>query len=300
VTLTTLSPCTWTAQANVPWISFPVGSGNGKAVVNFQLSPNGSQEVRTGTVTLGSRQIAVRQMGLLTTVSGASFVPGLAANAIASAFGIGLANATQAASSLPLPTNLGGATVTVRDANFVTRTAGLIFAGPGQINFVVPAGTANGTALVTVSVDGLGVASGNISITSVAPGIFTANSSGSGVPAAQTLRVQGTSQTFEDIFQFNSMSGLFVPKLIDLGPESDKVFLILYATGVRGFTSLNAITVRIGDVTVPVQFAGPHSTFVGLDQMNMELPRSLIGRGEQLLTLVVNGRNANSVTVAFK
>jgi len=39
---------------------------------------------------------------------------------------------------------------------------------------------------------------------------------------------------------------------------------------------------------------------VGLDQVNLALSRSLIGRGEVAITLTADGRVANPVTVTIK
>jgi hypothetical protein len=68
----------------------------------------------------------------------------LAANAIASAFGQGLADSAVAAGAPPLPTTLGNVTLSVRDSAGTTRPASLYYAGPTQINYVVPDGTAAG------------------------------------------------------------------------------------------------------------------------------------------------------------
>ncbi|MBI1766227.1 MAG: hypothetical protein HYR56_32890, partial [Acidobacteria bacterium] len=61
------------------------------------------------------------------------------AEGIVSIFGTGLADAMAAATVLPLPTTLGGASVKVRDSGGMERNAGLFFASPQQINLLVPA-----------------------------------------------------------------------------------------------------------------------------------------------------------------
>jgi uncharacterized protein (TIGR03437 family) len=47
-------------------------------------------------------------------------------------------------------------------------------------------------------------------------------------------------------------------------------------------------------------FAGPARDFVGLDQINARLPRSLIGRGEVDVLMTVDGRPANTVTISIQ
>ncbi len=220
----------------------------------------------------------------VTSVSAASFTSGgaLASESIVAAFGDNLAAATASAALLPLPTTLGGVSVSVTDSAGVERLAPLFFVSPGQINCMIPAGTAAGVAKVRVQGH-----VGYVTIEAVAPGLFTANASGSGIPAAVGLRVSGGVQTL--------LPSLTTP--IDLGPETDEVFLLLFGTGIRGGTST---TVKIGGIDAPVAYAGAQGTMAGLDQVNVKLPRVLAGRGEVDLVLTVDGKAANTVRVRIK
>jgi len=234
------------------------------------------------------------------SVSAANYrVPPLASESIVAAFGTSLATDTQVATSTPLPTSLAGTSVKVRDSLGVERLAPLFFVSPGQINLQIPAGTATGTATVIV-VNGSGVVSaGTALITAVAPGIFSANNDGQGAAAAVALRARADgSQSFESVAQFNGTK--FVPLPLDLGPGSDQVFLILFGTGLRFRSSLPAVTVKIGGIDAQVLYAGPQGGFVGLDQLNVAVPRSLIGRGEVDVVLTVDGQTANTVRVNIR
>ena len=51
----------------------------------------------------------------------------------------------------------------------------------------------------------------------------------------------------------------------------------------------------IGGEEAEVLFAGSQGGFVGLDQINVHVPRSLIGRGEVDLVLIVDGLPANTM-----
>jgi uncharacterized protein (TIGR03437 family) len=53
-------------------------------------------------------------------------------------------------------------------------------------------------------------------------------------------------------------------------------------------------------VPVTILFAGAGGGYAGLDQVNVLVPRGLIGKGEVPIVLTVDGKQANSVTVAFK
>src|SRR6185295_1108114 len=85
------------------------------------------------------------------SVSAASYgATGLAPGSIASAFGTNLAEVAQPATTLPLPTELGGTTVNISDSRGTVRDAPLLYVSPGQINFYVPPGTATGIATITI------------------------------------------------------------------------------------------------------------------------------------------------------
>jgi uncharacterized protein (TIGR03437 family) len=96
----------------------------------------------------------------------------------------------------------------------------------------------------------------------------------------------------------------FVAAPIDLGPDlgnaSDQVFLVAYGTGVRGRSSLGAVEMKVGGVSAEVLYAGFADGFFGLDQINMRLSRSLIGRGEVDLELTVDGVKANLLKLQIR
>jgi uncharacterized protein (TIGR03437 family) len=84
---------------------------------------------------------------------------------------------------------------------------------------------------------------------------------------------------------------------IDLGPGTDQVVLLLFGTGLRRFSSLSAVSVRIGGQDAQVLAAAAQGQFLGLDQVNVLLPRSLIGRGEVDVVLTVDGKTANTIRI---
>ncbi|MBI1760370.1 MAG: hypothetical protein HYR56_02945, partial [Acidobacteria bacterium] len=246
-----------------------------------------------GTLTLGNA---------LASVSAASFLgEQLAAQSIVAAFGVNLAASVVTANQVPLPTTLAGTTVSVRDSFGVERLAPLFFVAPEQINYLLPPGTAPGEAAITVT-NGAGARSlGNITIAAVAPGLFAANANGQGVAAAVALRIKANgAQSFETIARFDTATQRFVSTPIDLGPAGEQVFLLLFGTGLRGRSALTATTALIGGVNAEVSFAGAQGDLVGLDQVNVAVPRTLIGRGEVDIVLTVDGKATNVVRVNIK
>ncbi len=267
--------------------------------------PNGAAN---GPITISKPNCADAQtasftpVGAVASVSAASFLgQTLASESIVAAFGSNLATSLQIANSTPLPTILAGTTVKVRDSAGVERLSPLFFVAPTQVNYLVPAGTATGAATVTITSGSGAVSIGATQIASVAPGFFTANASGQGVASGIAIRVrQDGSQSFEPIAQFDQAQGRFVAIPIDLGPSSDQVFLVLFGTGMRNVSALAAAALTIGGANSELFYVGAQGGFVGLDQVNARLPRSLIGRGEVDVVLTLDGKVANTIRISVK
>ncbi len=223
----------------------------------------------------------------------------LASGAIVAAFGSHLATVTESASTIPLPTTLGGTRVKIKDGAGIEHDAPLFFVSPFQVNYQIPTETIAGKASVTVtSADGY-TSIGTSDIAAVAPGLFTFNADGQGVGAGYALRYSNGQQHIEPIAQLDARNK-WIPLPINLGPETDQVFLILFGTGIRFHSSLAlAVTIKIGGVDAEVLYAGPQGDFVGLDQLNIRLPRTLAGRGEIDVALNIDGRSANPVRISI-
>jgi uncharacterized protein (TIGR03437 family) len=81
---------------------------------------------------------------------------------------------------------------------------------------------------------------------------------------------------------------------------STPVYVSLFGTGIRNRSSLENVKVSIGGVNVPVLYAGAQETYPGLDQVNIQLPTQLRGKGEADLLLTVDGQAANSVRITIR
>jgi uncharacterized protein (TIGR03437 family) len=77
----------------------------------------------------------------------------------------------------------------------------------------------------------------------------------------------------------------------------ESVVLTLFATGLRKNSGLANVHATIGGVDAPVLFAGAQTEFAGLDQVNLQIPDALRGRGIVPIVLTVDGQTSNSVTV---
>jgi uncharacterized protein (TIGR03437 family) len=225
----------------------------------------------------------------------------LAPDSIAAVFGTGLALTTTAALTTPLPVEISSTTVKIRDSASVERFAPLFFVSPTQINYLLPPGLANGSATVTVTnANGL-LSVGAIQLATVAPGLFSADASGKGLAAAYVLRVKAdNSQSTEAVARFDATQNKFVAVPIDLSQPNERVFLILFGTGLRNHSGLSNVSVTVGGVEARVDYAGAQGSFVGLDQLNVLLPASLAGRGQVDVRLTVEGKTANLVNLIFR
>jgi len=142
---------------------------------------------------------------------------------------------------------------------------------------------------------------GEALIRAVAPSLFAANGDGQGVAVALALRVKADgSQSYEEVVRFDAAQNRFVARPLDLGPEGEQVYLVLFGTGIRSRSSLAAVVAAIGGTYAEVSFAGAHPDFAGLDQVNVLVPRSLTGRGELDVLLTVDAQMANPVRLQIK
>jgi uncharacterized protein (TIGR03437 family) len=198
----------------------------------------------------------------------------LAPEEIATIYGPDLATST-AIGVPPLSTSLAGVSVTVTDSAGTSRLALLYYVSPGQINFVVPAGTGPGAATVFAS-------SGRIAITvaNVAPNLY---------PVAQIVRVHpdGT-QTVENDSAAPIVFG------------SDSLYLVLYGSGIRNRSSLAQVTCAIGKTNLAVTYAGAQAQFPGLDQVVVPLSAGFEGLGIVPVMVTADGQASNSFSLTFQ
>ena len=207
----------------------------------------------------------------------------VAPDSLASLYGANLAPGVAEASAQPLPLALGGVTLSVTDAAGVERAAPLLYVSPGQINFLVPDGTAPGLATLAVTGQTFTAA-----VQPVAPTLFSVNGAGSGVAAATAIRVQAGAPALQ--------TPVPVSAPIVLGVDTP-VYVSFFGTGIRNRSSLANVAMTINGIGVPVLYAGPAPGYTGLDQVNAALVLNLRGSGESNVVLTVDGLAANTVTI---
>jgi uncharacterized protein (TIGR03437 family) len=257
------------------------------SVLTVRVTASGGASFQEKTAVVAS----AAQLNPTTTVSvlAASYQAVLAPDAITALFGTQLATQTGSANTVPLPTTLGGTRIFANGS-----PAPLFFVSPTQTNYLLPSTVVPkvNTQLVTVAGNGV-VSQQTLKAFAEAPGIFTANASGSGGPAALWTRDGVTNSPV------TNLDG-------SLNPIPTGAFLILFGTGWRHapdpITNDNngvgeVVQANFGGTIAPVAFAAAQGGLVGLDQMNIQIPASLAGRGIVDLTITVNGTVANVVRV---
>lgn len=230
-------------------------------------------------------------------VEGAGFraIP-IAPGSIASIFGTGLADTVARPEALPLPTELGGTRFVFRSGNS-SLPAGLFYVSQNQVNILVPDSLPYGSAILELYRGNILTDTREVMVAPGAPSLFTANSDGKGAPSGFAVRVKAESQTRADLYRCEAGPSSCTPTRVDFGDESESLYLELFGTGFRHLASRP--TAMIGGQQVDVEYTGPHSQFVGLDQINLKIPRHLLGLGVLELEISVDGLSTNKVQVRF-
>ncbi len=235
---------------------------------------------------LGCVSNAFGQPAISAVRNGASFDAALSAGALASVFGQNLSRESILASTVPLPQELGGVRVFVKDvARGATIAAPLYFVSDRQINFQIPFELDRNNSEITVAApDGVSQPF-PITLASVAPGIFSQDSSGRG----QLL-------FFDSNFKV-------MPEVVPGRP------MLFYATGLgrteppgqtgHGGASTSPLNVVASDLRLyvggqeaDILWAGLAPGFVGVYQINA-IPRARVGTA-YLTANAVSGYSVSS------
>ena len=291
---------------NANWIT---ASAPAPSVVKVTIAPNGGG-FRKGLLKIGNEDFEVFQGGNdLVVTTAADYQRTVAAGSLVTLFNQGMTARTEAAQSLPLPTYLADVSILLELPDRTTRYAPLLYASPNQINFqlseAVPAGHIKiklGSGAVPYGSQGSGYYGfGEFEVVTVAPNVFTADSTGKGPAAGDIQRIRpGQPVVYESTFTTTvdeQGKPIVVARPISIGAGEEKTYLVLYATGVRKRDANAAVTAQIGDVTLPVEYAGAQGQFVGLDQINILLPPSLRGKGLVNITVTIEGKTTNPVQI---
>ena len=211
-------------------------------------------------------------------VNAASNRPGLAAGSLASVYGQDLGTSTLAATSLPLPTALGGLSILINGT-----PAPLLFVSPGQVNLQVPWTIPTGNANISADFNGQPGNTIAAEVKTAAPGVFVA------VRADGSLVTPDRPVAANDVLIIYCTGLGAVDQVVTTGNPAPTNPL----AGVR-----NGVTVRFGNVdATEVFFAGLAPGFVGLYQINVRAPAGIPAGANTPLTVVVAGEASAELAI---
>jgi len=297
-------PLSYMAQADQPWLSLsgssgqtpaqlavtanaatlPEGSYSGHVIITSTNASNSPVSVPV-TFTVGS--VTPGTSVAYAAVNSASFAVGpLAPGSLVSIFGENFTATTASATSFPLPTQLGGVSVTINSV-----AAPLLYAGPSQINAQAPYELSPGPAQLTVTANGSTLSPIAVQIAATSPGVFLfLNGSGHAAVENQDYSFNSTQDPAKPgayLFAFITGQGLVSPAVADGAPAPLSPFSYPVAP----------ITATIGGQQVQVEFAGLTPTLAGVSQLNIVVPN--LPPGDYSLMVSAGGVLSNSATVSI-
>jgi minor extracellular serine protease Vpr len=179
----------------------------------------------------------------------------------------------------------------------------LSFVSPGQINFQVPYFSINAlTPAYLIITEGTLTTAITVTVTPYAPGLYTTNSQGTGQAAA----------IIANTATLVAPSGAFPGSR----PAQTGEFVSLYCTGLGAVrnrpelgspspsstlaTTIATPVVTVGGVNASVSFSGLAPGYVGLYQVNIQVPVGVPSGDAVPVTLNIGGVAANIVTIAVQ
>ncbi len=287
-------------------------NGDGKpdlAVVDQSAASTGTAGPTEVSVLLNSTplQFPVILGGVVNAASGrpAPLSPG----SLASAYTLPQPFALQTAASLPLPSSLENAALLLN-----SNPVPLLAISPRQLNFQVPwelAGTPSATISFETDASSIyptiyrfplqpGWAA---KLATYSPGIFTMTGSGTGqgaVTTANSTAIAAPAGAFPG--SRPASRGDYITILCNgLGPVSNQP-----ASGAPALANPLSATivtpvVIVGGIDAPVQFSGLAPGFVGVNQVNVQVPATAaVGNAVSLVIRTADGSTSNVVTIAVK
>ena len=178
--------------------------------------------------------------------------------------------------------------------------APLFFVSGTQINAQVPFELMTGAGSVTVQVKRGNASVASAGIAAVSPGIFTLNEQGTGQGAiliANTPFLAAPVGVLED--SRPAQRGEFISIFCTgLGPVLPEVASGDVAPSTPPLAETLTPLVNIAGIPALVTFSGLAPGFVGLYQVNVQVPLG-VPSGTQDVEIIINGVSSNTVTVAI-
>ncbi len=212
----------------------------------------------------------------------ASFLPVLVPGEIMSIYGLNLGAATAGLAhdaSGKVVTQLGGTSVLIGGV-----PAPLLYVSPTQVNFVVPYEVSgSNTAIMQIVTSGGSITTAPLTVSASAPGIFT-------IPTVQSQAAVLNQDSSVNSLDNPAARGSVIQIFATGGGQTSPPGVTGSVTGANPSTQVLPVSVTVGGVDAPVQFAGSAPDAVaGLLQVNALLPAGVPIGSRIPIVLTVGG-----------
>jgi len=249
----------------------------------FQSSLKGSQNAFVAVLAI-TPPVSAPQIDAI--VNAASFTTVIAPGSLATVFGTTMLEQAISAAGVPLPTSLGGVSVTVNGV-----VAALTYANATQVNFQVPSATAMRKAEVVLMYSAVASAPVTVAVQDTAPGIFT----------------YGTNQAIAQNYPSYALNGpatgapagsVAIVYLTGQGPVDHPVPDGVVTPDSPLASATSPYSATIGGMSATVTFLGLVPGDVGLAQADLVVPQ--LRPGSYPLVITIGGMASNSALFTVK
>ena len=200
----------------------------------------------------------------------------------ASVFGRGFATTSANSFTVPLPTRLAGATVTVNGIE-----APLFFVSPTQINCQLPVEIGTGPATIVVTRAGIASEPETFTVSLAAPGIF--------IDLSRPI-VQNQDGSINTPFNPAPRGSVVIVWVSGIGPTEPPRSTNTAAPIAPLYVATSDVSASIGGIDAAVQFIGLAPGFIGLGQANLWVPA--VADGEHPIVITVDGVESNAPPIS--
>jgi uncharacterized protein (TIGR03437 family) len=223
-------------------------------------------------------------------VNAADYTPAVAPGMLVAVFGDSMASKVSSVAATPLPTALDGTSVEVNG-----QAIPLFFVSPKQINAQMPFGITGQVQVRVRTAVGLSTPA-TVTVVESAPRLFTKTMDGKGEPVLlhnadwSLISAASPARPGEYLILFLTGLGAVSPTIPagQAGGDNDKY-------GPLNQVLPGAVTITLGDKQAAILFAGLAPGWVGLYQINLQVPADMFRGTYPLLTRTKDGASQSGV-----